>query len=126
MDNQTSDYIIAVDDDPRTIKIVEAYLGSSAQYKLKTFTSPIDALNFYKTNPDCRLIISDHCMPEMNGDDLREHIGYGVPWVTFSDKDYEELIHYVEKDNFVHKTNDGFKILAAKVKETLENHLQTV
>lgn len=61
-----SQTIIIVDDEEMVLTSLNSFLSLETEYKVKTFTSVKEALNFVKSN-DVDLVVSDYLMPEMDG-----------------------------------------------------------
>jgi two-component system response regulator ChvI len=65
--------IIAVDDEPDILKIVEMSLAKWG-YAVDTFTDPVAALDRFRQNPQWySLILTDIKMPKMSGSELAKH-----------------------------------------------------
>lgn len=65
-DRENSQTIIIVDDEEMVLTSLNSFLSLETEYKVKTFTSVKEALNFFETN-DVDLVVSDYLMPEMDG-----------------------------------------------------------
>jgi two-component system cell cycle sensor histidine kinase/response regulator CckA len=66
--------ILFVDDETDLLEMVEIMLERSG-YRIKTFTNPVEALAFFKSDPEqFDLLISDVTMPDMTGDVLSQKI----------------------------------------------------
>ncbi len=62
-------------DDEESIVFVGRYRLERLGYKVETRTSPVEALELFRTNPDqFDLMITDMTMPQMNGDRLTKEI----------------------------------------------------
>lgn len=88
--------IALIDDEPDFLTISKKYLLEKNQnYQIKTFQSPLDFLNYLKTNNNSlHVVISDFAMPEMNGlellNEIRKHSNSSFIMVT--GKDREDII----------------------------------
>ena len=66
--------ILFVDDEKSIVKIA-SYALRSLGYKVESTTSPVEALNLFRSKPDqFDLVITDLTMPELTGDKLAEEI----------------------------------------------------
>ena len=67
---ENNKYILAVDDDPNIVKLIEQALHRQG-LKVSAFTEPVMALQDFRINcKDCTMILSDIRMPDMNGNEL--------------------------------------------------------
>ena len=66
VDGENSQTIIIVDDEEMVLTSLSSFLSLETEYKVKTFTSGKEALDFVKNN-EVDLIVSDYLMPEMDG-----------------------------------------------------------
>lgn len=72
-------YILAVDDEPMNITLIEELLKQMEDnIKIKTFLNPIDALGYLVDNP-VDILLTDYMMPEMNGADLIQRAKILIP-----------------------------------------------
>lgn len=60
--------IVSIDDNTSNLLIIEAYAQVLGLH-VKSFTNPIEALNYLK-NTECDMLITDYMMPQMNGIEL--------------------------------------------------------
>lgn len=58
--------IVIVDDEDMVLKSLSSFLALETDYKVKTFISAKEALEFVEKN-DVAVIVSDYLMPEMDG-----------------------------------------------------------
>jgi DNA-binding NtrC family response regulator len=58
--------IVIVDDEEMVLTSISTFLNLETEYEIKTFTSPLQALEFIKNNP-VHLVVSDYLMPELDG-----------------------------------------------------------
>ena len=58
--------IIIVDDEEMVLTSIRSFLNLETDYKVHSFTSAEDALDYVKSH-DVDLVISDYLMPEMDG-----------------------------------------------------------
>jgi DNA-binding NtrC family response regulator len=107
----TKKYVLAVDDDPDIVKLIEQALHRQG-LKLSAFTDPIMALEDFKVNcKDCTMILSDIRMPAMNGYELirkTKEIDKQVKVVLMSafeiqDKEFHNLLPDIKVDAFLQK-----------------------
>jgi DNA-binding NtrC family response regulator len=61
-----SSTVVIVDDEEMVLESLKSFLSLETDYKVETFLSAQDALEFIKTNR-VDLVISDYLMPEMDG-----------------------------------------------------------
>jgi DNA-binding NtrC family response regulator len=110
-DRATKKYVLAVDDDPDIVKLIEQALHRQG-LKLSAFTDPIMALEDFKVNcKDCTMILSDIRMPAMNGYELirkTKEIDKQVKVVLMSafeiqDKEFHNLLPDIKVDAFLQK-----------------------
>ena len=67
---ENNKYILAVDDDPNIVKLIEQALHRQG-LKEYAFTEPVMALEDFRINcKDCTMILSDIRMPGINGYEL--------------------------------------------------------
>jgi DNA-binding NtrC family response regulator len=92
--------IVIVDDEEMVLTSLSSFLSLETEYRVKTFTSAIEALEFIKDS-DVDLVISDYLMPEMDGISflarVREHKPH-VPRII--------LTGYADKENAIKAIND--------------------
>ena len=92
--------IIVVDDEEIVLASINSFLGLETEYKVITFTSAVEALDYIKAN-DFDLVISDYLMPEMDGisflANVRE-IRPEVPRII--------LTGYADKENAIKAINE--------------------
>lgn len=66
---------IIVDDDENAISVLTEYISHSQNMELiKSFSNPVQALNYIRSNAPVDLIITDINMPQLNGIELSELI----------------------------------------------------
>jgi DNA-binding NtrC family response regulator len=65
--------IIVVDDEQEILNILEKFLTKQG-FTVKTFNSPLQAINVLKNTDDIDLIITDIMMPQINGLELLKQI----------------------------------------------------
>jgi len=99
-DDDNKGTIVLVDDEEMVLSSISSFLNLEANYNVKSFLSPHEALNFIQAN-ETNLIISDYLMPEMDG-------------ITFLAKAREMrpqatriiLTGYADKENAIKAIND--------------------
>lgn len=66
--------IVFIDDSPSFLESIELYFCH--HFSLKTFTNPLEALDFINNNTEVivSVVVTDYSMPQMNGVDLSGHI----------------------------------------------------
>lgn len=92
--------IVIVDDEEMVLTSLKSFLNLESQYKVKTFTSAKDALEFLKGN-DVNLVVSDYLMPEMDGISFLAKVREIKPEVTRI-----ILTGYADKENAIKAIND--------------------
>ena len=104
-----SEHILFVDDEETLIDLGKNML-SKLGYQVDTRTSPVDALEEFKANPDkFDLIISDMTMPNMTGDMLAKEIlkiRSDIPVVIctgFSEQISKEKVNTIGINDFLMK-----------------------
>jgi len=65
-DSNSTKTIVIVDDEDMVLKSLSSFLALETDYKVKTFISAKEALEFVEKN-DVAVIVSDYLMPEMDG-----------------------------------------------------------
>jgi len=92
--------IVIVDDEEMVVTSLRSFLSLETNYRVKTFTSATDALDFITGN-DVDLVVSDYLMPEMDGisflakvRDIKPH----VPRII--------LTGYADKENAIKAINE--------------------
>lgn len=58
--------LVLVDDEQLVLSSLKSFLSLETDYKINTFLSAIEALDFIENN-DIDLVLSDYLMPEMDG-----------------------------------------------------------
>jgi DNA-binding NtrC family response regulator len=92
--------IVIVDDEEMVLTSLKSFLNLESQYKVKTFTSAKDALEYLKGN-DVNLVLSDYLMPEMDGISFLAKVREFKPDVTRI-----ILTGYADKENAIKAIND--------------------
>ena len=95
--NQT---IVIVDDEDMVLKSLGSFLSLETEYKVETFLSAKDALEFI-TNNKVDLVVSDYLMPEMDGITFLaqvKEIKPEIPRII--------LTGYADKENAIKAIND--------------------
>jgi DNA-binding NtrC family response regulator len=104
-------YILAVDDDPDIITLIEQALHRQG-LKVSAFTNPPIALEHFNANHnDCSLILSDIRMPGINGYEFVKQIKRINPKVKvilmsafeINDKEFHNLLPDIKVDAFLQK-----------------------
>lgn len=72
---------VYVDDEEENIFVFKRKFGK--RLNLVTFTSPMDALAYIKTNDDVALVITDEVMPGMGGNQLCDEVHKSKPMMKF-------------------------------------------
>ncbi|MBD3380910.1 MAG: response regulator [candidate division Zixibacteria bacterium] len=65
-DDTATATIVIVDDEEMVLTSLKSFLGLETDYKIETFLSAKEALEYIKKE-DVELVISDYLMPEMDG-----------------------------------------------------------
>ncbi len=63
--------ILVVDDNPQILQLASMVL-KELKYRVLSSSSPVDALNIIKEDPEVSLLLTDVLMPDMTGQDLYE------------------------------------------------------
>jgi CheY-like chemotaxis protein len=99
MDEPKKPQILAIDDDAAILSVIELALVPE-NFRVTTFTNPIEALQFFESQrDDVDLVLLDYMMPEMNGDVAFGHLQKIKPDVKVILLTASE--DYVAKDLFV-------------------------
>ncbi len=110
-DPASKKYVLAVDDDPDIVKLIEQALHRQG-LKVSAFTDPVMALKDFKVNfKDCTMILSDIRMPAMNGYELirkAKEIDKQVKVVLMTafeiqDKEFHNMLPDIKVDAFLQK-----------------------
>ena len=97
MDDAT---IVIVDDEEMVLTSLESFLTLETDYRVHTFQSPTQALEFVRDN-EVHLIISDYLMPEMDGISFLAQVREIKPDVTRI-----ILTGYADKENAIKAINE--------------------
>jgi DNA-binding NtrC family response regulator len=92
--------VLIVDDEEIVLTSISTFLELETSYKVVSFTSAKDALEYVKEN-GCNLVISDYLMPHMDGITFLSHmkkIAPEVPRII--------LTGYADKENAIKAIND--------------------
>jgi len=92
--------VLIVDDEEIVLTSISTFLELETSYKVVSFTSAKDALEYVKEN-GCDLVISDYLMPHMDGITFLSHmkkIAPEVPRII--------LTGYADKENAIKAIND--------------------
>ncbi len=73
--------VVYVDDEEDNLFVFNRKLGK--KITLKTFTKPLEALEFIRTNSDVALVITDEVMPLMGGNELCDEVHKTKPYLKF-------------------------------------------
>jgi CheY-like chemotaxis protein len=104
-------YILAVDDDPDIVTLIEQTLRKYG-FKASAFTNPPMALeHFTKNHNNCSLILSDIRMPGMNGYEFVTQVKKVNPQVKIilmsafeiQDKEFHNILPDIKVDAFLRK-----------------------
>jgi len=121
-------YILAVDDDPDIVRLIEQALNRQG-LKVSAFTDAAMALEDFKVNcKDCTMILSDIRMPGMNGYEFikkTKGIDKHVKTILMSsfeiqEKEFHNLLSDIKVDAFLQKPfhiqqlNDAIEKINAK------------
>lgn len=107
--------IVAIDDDPVSLKLIEAFLGD--RYAVHAFNKASEALDHInREHPD--LIISDIDMPDLNGLELRESLRCDpasalIPFIFLTgviDEEIHDEANNLDIDDFVEKPTSKGKL----------------
>ncbi|WP_193172610.1 SpoIIE family protein phosphatase [Nisaea nitritireducens] len=108
--------IVAIDDDPVGLKLIEAFLGD--RYAVHSFNKGSEALDHInREHPD--LIISDIDMPDLNGLELRESLRCDpatalIPFIFLTgvvDEDIHDEANDLDIDDFMEKPTSKGKLV---------------
>lgn len=103
---RTKKLIYVVDDQEGILNFMLAVLQTNPKWQGQVFSNPKDALNAVKTAPP-DLILSDQCMPEMNGSELLELVRQVSPdtvrIIMSGDRDPAELSQIRAADHYIVK-----------------------
>jgi DNA-binding NtrC family response regulator len=120
--NYKSKSILLVDDDYDIVNLFKDLLERT-NYEVIGFTSPVEALEYYKTNwNQYGLVISDIRMPEMTGFDLLKNIKKIDATISFILMSAYDNIEFSELEGI---KIDGFIQKPVRIKEllsTIEKH----
>jgi len=92
--------VLLVDDEEMVLTSIRSVLELETSYKVVTFTSAIEALEYVKEN-GCDIVISDYLMPNMDGITFLGHMKEIVPQVPRI-----ILTGYADKENAIKAIND--------------------
>lgn len=73
--------VVYVDDEPENLFVFRRVFDK--EFPIKCFESPRVALEYIKTNPQVKLVITDEVMAEMNGNLLRDKVAELKPDMKF-------------------------------------------
>lgn len=128
---QRRNRLAVIDDDPMQIALMQVWLGND--FELECFSSPLRALDYLKLHP-VDLIISDVCMPELDGLSLRRQLlqscaGHDVPFLFLTALDDEQLKDSADElliDDYLTKPIREFAFLRQKIRRLLnrQQHLR--
>lgn len=121
--------LAVIDDDPIQIALLSLWLGT--EFQLETFTNPLQALAFLQLNP-VDLIISDVCMPDLDGLSLRRELlssrhASDIPFLFLSassDETTKRSADDLAIDDFVTKPLREPSFLRQKVRRLLKRNQQ--
>ena len=65
-DSEEKNIVMIVDDEEMVLMSIRSFLNLETPYEVLTFTSPLQALDYFAEN-EVDLVISDNLMPEMDG-----------------------------------------------------------
>lgn len=98
--NEVRETIVIVDDEDMVLTSISSFLDLETEYKVKTFVSAKDALEYIKEN-DVDLVISDYLMPEMDGISFLARVRDVKPEIPRI-----ILTGYADKENAIKAIND--------------------
>ncbi|HPO49015.1 MAG TPA: response regulator [Spirochaetota bacterium] len=99
--------ILLLDDEPAIVNILDLILKNH-NYKTSCFTSPLKALESFKTN-NFDVVLSDYFMPEINGYDFFKQIRYINPDIPFifltANTDLSKIVEFLKEgvDDYILK-----------------------
>lgn len=73
--------VVYVDDEEENLFVFKRKFGK--EFQLKTFTDPLQALDFVRTNPEVALVITDEVMPGLSGNQLCDEVKKTQPNMKF-------------------------------------------
>lgn len=91
--------IVIVDDEEMVLTSLKSFLGLETEYRIKTFESARDALEFIKKE-NVDLVISDYLMPEMDGISFLSNVRQVKPEIIRI-----ILTGYADKENAIKAIN---------------------
>lgn len=92
--------VLVVDDEEIVLKSIGNYLEVETDYRILTFSSPVEALKSIE-NKEVDLVISDYLMPEMNGIEFLLKVKEIYPLATRI-----ILTAYADKENAIRAINE--------------------
>ena len=92
--------IVIVDDEEMVLTSLNSFLNLETEYTVKSFTNPLEALEFIKMNA-VDLVVSDYLMPEMDGISFLGEVRKARPNVPRI-----ILTGYADKENAIKAINE--------------------
>lgn len=117
--------VAVVDDEHEILSAVERYLKKTGQYRVKTFSNPLHALENIDKKFD--VVLCDIMMPQMNGMDLLEKLIAKNPdqkvimMTAYSTLNTLFTSHRQGAQQYIMKPFSSLKVLEEKIKAVLEN-----
>ena len=99
-EQQREQVVLLVDDEEIVLTSIRSFLELETSYKVVSFTSAQDALEYVKEN-GCDIVISDYLMPVMNGITFLGHMKEIAPQAPRI-----ILTGYADKENAIKAIND--------------------
>jgi DNA-binding NtrC family response regulator len=115
--------IVIIDDESDILNMLERHLSRDSEYKVKTFSNPINAIASLPKDTD--LILLDIMMPQMNGLDALPKLLEVNPktkvlmMTAYSTLDKVLNAHRYGATDYVMKPFASLDVLSKKIKEVL-------
>jgi len=118
--------IAIVDDEQEIVTMLERYFGRDKNYRVKSFTNPVTALNSINDR-EIDIVLMDIMMPQMNGLELLEKLHAKYPNIkvimmtAYSTLDKVLNAHRFGATHYVMKPFSSLDTLKRKVDEVLKS-----